>query len=75
MKDELNWLRMIEDRNLLVHTYTMELSRQIFEKVKVVHHSLLYDLLEAVKKELNEPGFFRIIQVSLIIVTASETFV
>jgi len=49
--DEMGWLRMIEDRNLLVHTYTLELLREIFEKVKAAHYALLRNLLEKVKEK------------------------
>lgn len=28
------WMGIIEDRNLLVHTYTLEESREIFERIK-----------------------------------------
>jgi len=45
INDELGWLRMIEDRNLLVHTYTMLLSRQIFIKVRQEYFQLLNSLL------------------------------
>jgi len=49
LTDETGWLRMIEDRNLLVHTYTMELSRQIFNKIKQSHYTLLKELYRAIK--------------------------
>lgn len=32
--NEVSWLKMIEDRNYLVHTYTFEESRKIFERIK-----------------------------------------
>lgn len=50
LDDEIGWLRMIEDRNLLVHTYTMELSRQVFGRIKQSHHPLLKALCDAVRK-------------------------
>lgn len=34
INDETVWMRMIDDRNLLVHTYTGEESRDVFENVK-----------------------------------------
>lgn len=51
IKDEMGWLNMIEDRNLLVHTYTMELSRQIFDRINMAHYALLVDFLAEVKKK------------------------
>ena len=50
LSSEIDWLRMIEDRNLLVHTYTMELSRQIFSKIKQKHYQLLLDFLTEMKR-------------------------
>jgi len=32
--NEEMWLAMIEDRNLLVHTYNFEVSRDVFENIK-----------------------------------------
>ncbi|MCL0051749.1 nucleotidyltransferase substrate binding protein [Thermodesulfovibrionales bacterium] len=32
--NEVSWLKMIEDRNYLVHTYTFEESRKIFDHIK-----------------------------------------
>lgn len=34
IEDEEIWMAMIEDRNFLVHTYTFEESRKIFENIK-----------------------------------------
>ena len=51
IKDELGWLYMIEDRNRLVHTYTMEFSRQVFEKIKSSHFRLMNSLLQAIKED------------------------
>ncbi len=46
----MGWLRMIEDRNLLVHTYTMEFSRQVFGKIKQEYFGLMEDLLKEIKR-------------------------
>ncbi len=48
LEDETGWLSMIEDRNLLVHTYTMKLSRQAFNKIKKSHYPLLRRLYNAI---------------------------
>ncbi len=32
--NELIWMKMIDDRNLLVHTYNFDFSREIFENIK-----------------------------------------
>ena len=32
-----DWMKMIEDRNRLVHTYTFEESREIYENIKNSH--------------------------------------
>lgn len=34
IKNKEIWLEMIEDRNRLVHTYTFEVYREIFKKIK-----------------------------------------
>ena len=34
IKNEIIWFEMIDDRNLLVHTYTFEHSRGIFKNIK-----------------------------------------
>lgn len=52
IEDQMAWMEMIEDRNLLVHTYTSEESRVIFEKIKCVYVKLfekLYDELKELK--------------------------
>lgn len=33
------WIKMLEDRNYLVHTYTFEESRKIFEHIKDLYLS------------------------------------
>ncbi len=43
--DEI-WLKMINDRNLLVHTYTREESREIFERIKNDYLGSFQELLK-----------------------------
>jgi len=45
------WLKMIEDRNYLVHTYTFEESRNIFERIKDSYVVSFGYLLETIKQE------------------------
>lgn len=45
------WLKMIEDRNYLVHTYTFEESRTIFERIKASYVASFSFLLEKIKIE------------------------
>lgn len=33
-EDESIWLKMLEDRNLTVHTYDVDLSKEIFNRIK-----------------------------------------
>ncbi len=48
------WLKMIEDRNYLVHTYTFEESRNIFERIKDSYVVSFDYLLEKIKQESSE---------------------
>jgi len=52
IQDEFAWMEMIEDRNLLVHVYTFEESRKIFEKVQSKHAPLLCEFYETMQKVL-----------------------
>jgi nucleotidyltransferase substrate binding protein (TIGR01987 family) len=52
LDDEEVWLEMIDDRNYLVHTYTFERSREIFEKIKTKYIKSFKYLYEKVKEEL-----------------------
>lgn len=54
IEDEFGWMAMIEDRNLLVHTYTFEESREIFERIKGVHMGLLEKFYIRIKGLLYE---------------------
>ncbi|HEC25709.1 MAG TPA: DUF86 domain-containing protein [bacterium] len=46
IKDEKNWLMMIDDRNKLVHTYDFGNSREIFENIKKYYVDLYEWLLK-----------------------------
>ncbi len=50
IKDEKNWLMMIDDRNRLVHTYDFGNSREIFENIKKYYVSLYEWLIERVEE-------------------------
>lgn len=45
------WLAMLEDRNLLVHTYGPETSRELFEKIRSTYLKLFEELKEKVEEE------------------------
>lgn len=45
------WMKMIEDRNALVHTYTFEESRKIFERIKNSYVGSLKYLYKAIKEK------------------------
>ncbi len=49
--DEQIWLQMIDDRNYLVHTYTFEKSREIFERIKVYYLDCFIYLYNKVREE------------------------
>ncbi|NWF75605.1 MAG: nucleotidyltransferase substrate binding protein [Nitrospirae bacterium] len=46
---EDTWLKMIEDRNYLVHTYTFEESRKIFDRIKDSYVNSLKYLYKAIQ--------------------------
>lgn len=48
---EDTWLKMIEDRNYLVHTYTFEKSRKIFEHIKGFYAGSLTYLYTTIKQK------------------------
>ena len=50
IKDEKVWLEMIEDRNELVHNYTLEESRIIFERIKENYLRAFKELYEIVER-------------------------
>lgn len=47
INEETTWLGMIDDRNLLVHTYTREFSRDVFERIKELYIYEFENLLSA----------------------------
>ena len=52
IKDEYNWLDILDDRNLSVHTYDEELAEQLYSRLKS-HHKAMKSLLEEIKEKLN----------------------
>lgn len=52
IENEEDWMEMIEDRNVLVHTYSSEESRSIFERVKRIYINLFESLYKKFKAEL-----------------------
>lgn len=51
IKDNPLWIKMIEDRNLTVHTYEEELAEGIYHNLKD-YLSLFKELLENLRKEI-----------------------
>jgi nucleotidyltransferase substrate binding protein (TIGR01987 family) len=51
LDSEDTWLKMIEDRNYLVHTYTFEKSRKIFEHIKESYAGSLKHLYITIQKK------------------------
>lgn len=52
--NEENWTNMIDDRNALVHTYTHEESREIFERIKAAYIGSFEYLLNKILQEKGE---------------------
>ena len=52
--DEYVWMEMIDDRNVLVHTYEMEKARKIFERIKEKYVTCLQKAQEIIKKRFEE---------------------
>ncbi len=48
------WMEMIETRNRLVHEYSAEFSREIFEEIKTKHVKILEDLYKTLKERLSD---------------------
>lgn len=51
INDYTVWMDMIEDRNILVHTYTFEESREIFEHLKEKYLEAFEFLYERITKD------------------------
>ncbi len=52
IEDEEDWMKMIEDRNFLVHTYSSEESRTVYERIKSTYIKLFESLYKKIKEEL-----------------------
>jgi nucleotidyltransferase substrate binding protein (TIGR01987 family) len=52
IEDEVTWIEMIETRNQLVHEYSSEFSREIFEKIKSDYVRILEELYKNIKERL-----------------------
>jgi len=48
--EEATYLAMLEDRNLMTHTYREELSKEIFSRIETNYLSVLNRLLKNLKK-------------------------
>ncbi len=51
IKDEMVWMEMIDDRNLLVHTYNFEYSRDVFKNIKEKYLEEFLFLKNKINKE------------------------
>jgi nucleotidyltransferase substrate binding protein (TIGR01987 family) len=52
IEDEVTWIKMIETRNQLVHEYSSDFSREIFEKIKSDYVRILEELYKNIKERL-----------------------
>jgi len=50
IKDEVVWMEMIDTRNQLVHEYSSDFSREIFEKIKNDYVKILEELYKNIKE-------------------------
>jgi nucleotidyltransferase substrate binding protein (TIGR01987 family) len=50
IKDEVIWMEMIDTRNQLVHEYSSDFSREIFEKIKNDYVRILEELYKNIKE-------------------------
>jgi len=48
------WMEMIDTRNELVHEYSSEFSREIFDKIKTDYVNILEDLYNNIKERLKD---------------------
>ncbi len=51
IENEEGWMEMIEDRNFLVHTYSSEESRTVYERIKSTYIKLFESLYKKIKEE------------------------
>ena len=54
IEDESVWMEMIETRNQLIHEYSLEFSRETFEKIKSDYVNILEDLYRHIKGRLKD---------------------
>ncbi|ADH60487.1 nucleotidyltransferase substrate binding protein, HI0074 family [Thermoanaerobacter mathranii subsp. mathranii str. A3] len=57
IENEEVWLKMIEDRNLLVHIYTHEQSRDIFQRIKDEHVAELGEFYKSIQQKIENDEF------------------
>ena len=50
IEDEVVWMEMIDTRNQLVHEYSSDFSREIFEKIKNDYVKILEELYKNIKE-------------------------
>ena len=50
IENEKIWLEILNDRNLSVHTYDFETSREIFERIKNLYVNAFKELLQKLKE-------------------------
>ncbi|MCB9061893.1 MAG: nucleotidyltransferase substrate binding protein [Halobacteriovoraceae bacterium] len=48
-KEEKAWLQMLDDRNLMSHTYRDKLSQEVVKRIQDQHRTLLKDTLQRLK--------------------------
>lgn len=54
IENENMWMEMIDTRNELVHEYSSEFSREIFDKIKTDYVNILEDLYNNIKERLKD---------------------
>jgi nucleotidyltransferase substrate binding protein (TIGR01987 family) len=50
IENEEGWMEMIEDRNFLVHTYSTEESRTVYDRIKTVYVNIFESLCKKIKR-------------------------
>jgi CRISPR-associated protein Cmr2 len=58
IENEEGWMEMIEDRNFLVHTYSSEESRTVYERIKSTYIKLFESLYKKIKEEFKMKNNF-----------------
>lgn len=51
IEDEQIWLKMLSDRNMSVHIYDLETSREIFERIKTLYVKEFKTIFEKINSE------------------------